>query len=363
MAASASNNNNTTGTIDLDPQAIPQYYYLCNEVSPVCPVEATTLGYFPNKGINCFFAVGFGLAGLAALVLGTWTRTWSYMAFVAAGCTLELAGYGARIPLTANPWNKEAFETQICSIILAPTLVCVSIYLTLKHVCLSLNPALSRVRPHLYPFIFVPLDVSCLCVQAVGGALAASAGYTNWNLLQHGNRAIIAGIALQVAVLLFFGAAATDYYVRVSRWIRSPLADQDALALWRDSRFRMFVCAVAGAYSGIFIRCVYRIAEMAGGWGNKIMQDEPSFVVLEGFMVLVPCILLAAFPPGFLFPQMAARMSARVQSRISLSSIVGEKRNEGGLVVLRNSNNEERDENGSQDKEDIDRSISPSTGT
>jgi hypothetical protein len=25
-----------------------------------------------------------------------------------------------------------------------------------------------------------------------------------------------------------------------------------------------------------------RIAEMAGGWGNEIMQDEPSFIVLEG---------------------------------------------------------------------------------
>ena len=24
------------------------------------------------------------------------------------------------------------------------------------------------------------------------------------------------------------------------------------------------------------------IAEMAGGWGNPIMQDEPSFIVLEG---------------------------------------------------------------------------------
>jgi hypothetical protein len=24
------------------------------------------------------------------------------------------------------------------------------------------------------------------------------------------------------------------------------------------------------------------VAEMAGGWGNHIMQDEPSFIVLEG---------------------------------------------------------------------------------
>lgn len=125
----------------------------------------------------------------------------------------------ARIPLTDNPWNKNAFETQIVAIILAPTLVCISIYLTLKHVCLALNPALSRLRrPHLYPFVFVPLDVSCLCVQAIGGALAASAAVSNLSLVQAGNRCIIAGIVLQVVVLLFFGTVSGDYFVRVRRW-------------------------------------------------------------------------------------------------------------------------------------------------
>ncbi|KAK3389297.1 RTA1 like protein-domain-containing protein [Podospora didyma] len=313
------------GTIDpnaIDEDAIRAYYYSCNEVTPFCPVQATTLGYFPNKGVNCFFAVVFGLAMVTTFVLGVWKRTWSYMAFITAGCALELAGYASRIPLSTNPWNKEAFETQICAIILAPTLVCISIYLTLKHVCLSLNPSLSRVRPHLYPFIFVPLDASCLLVQAIGGALAATAGYTNYALLQHGNRAIIAGITLQVIVLLFFGATALDYYLRVKRWIggasRTPensAADPEAVALWRDKKFRAFIYSVAGAYCGVLIRCIYRIAEMAGGWGNRIMQDEPSFIILEGFMILIPCILLAVFPPGFLFPQMAARISAKSAPR------------------------------------------------
>lgn len=67
-------------------------FYTCEEVSPLCPVEATTLGYYPIKGLNIFFAVGFGLAGLVTLVVGIWKRTWSYMAFVAAGAMLELAG-------------------------------------------------------------------------------------------------------------------------------------------------------------------------------------------------------------------------------------------------------------------------------
>ncbi|KAK3324575.1 RTA1 like protein-domain-containing protein [Cercophora scortea] len=306
IATRDTTNTNTT-------QAVPEYYYMCTEVTATCPVEATTLGYYPNLGINYFFAAAFGIAGVATLTLGTWKRTWSYMAFITAGCMLELAGYGARITLSTNPWNKEAFETQICAIILAPTLVCISIYLTLKHVCLALNPALSRIRPHLYPFIFVPLDVSCLLVQAIGGALAASAGYTNYALLQHGNRAIIAGITLQVVVLLVFGATAVDYYRRVRAWVKADDGGGrgEAGVIWRDARFRLFVGAVAGAYSGVLIRCIYRIAEMSGGWGNKIMQDQPSFIVLEGFMILIPCLLLAAFPPGYLFPQMAARMSAR----------------------------------------------------
>lgn len=318
---------NTTG---LDPETggeagidnLGAYYYSCTQISAFCPVQATTLGYFPNKGINYFFAIVFGLAMVTTLVLGTWKKTWSYMAFITAGCALELAGYGARIPLSDNPWNKEAFETQICAIVLAPTLACVSIYLTLKHVCLSLNPELSRVRPHLFPFIFVPLDVSCLLVQAIGGALAASAGSTNFSMLQHGNRAIIAGITLQVFVLLCFGTTCADYYLRVKRWIAAAdgagtglVPRQDAVALWHDKKFRAFIYAVSAAYSGILIRCIYRIAEMAGGWGNKIMQDEPSFIVLEGFMVAISCVLLAVFPPGFLFPQMAARMSAKSGGR------------------------------------------------
>ncbi|KAK3307289.1 RTA1 like protein-domain-containing protein [Chaetomium strumarium] len=293
---------------DID-NLIANYYYSCKEVTAYCPVEATTLGYYPNRGINIFFAIGFALAMIVTLVLGVWKKTWSYMAFIAAGCALEFAGYAARIPLTDNPWNKNAFETQIVAIILAPTLICISIYLTLKHVCLSLNPALSRVRPHLYPFIFVPLDVSCLCVQAIGGSLAASGAKVNLDMVNHGNRCIIAGIVLQVVVLLFFGTSAGDYFLRVKKWIKSDGADPEAVALWHDKRFRMFMYAVAGAYSGILIRCIYRIAEMAGGWGNPIMQDEPSFIVLEGFMVLIPCLLLAFFSPGILFPQMAARMS------------------------------------------------------
>jgi hypothetical protein len=40
--------------------------------------------------------------------------------------------------------------------------------------------------------------------------------------------------------------------------------------------FKIFAWGIFIASVGVYIRCIYRIAEQAG-WKNKIMQDEISF--------------------------------------------------------------------------------------
>jgi RTA1 like protein len=146
------------------------------------------------------------------------------------------------------------------AIILSPTIISVGVYLTLKHVSLNVNPALSRVRPKWYPWIFLPSDLSCLIVQAIGGGLAAAAGSDGQNkkLLDGGNHAIIAGIALQVVVLLLFGIVSGEYFFRVHRWIKTPEATPAALEMWHNPKFRKFVFAVSGAFVCILLRCIYR---------------------------------------------------------------------------------------------------------
>ncbi|KAJ4422941.1 hypothetical protein N0V82_002468 [Gnomoniopsis sp. IMI 355080] len=268
----------------------------CKSVTPECPVEATTLGYYPNRPLNIVIAVLFGVAGVIALSLGIRKKSWSYMSFLVAGCVLELAGYIGRVQMSYNPWNSGAFQLQICAIILAPTIICISLYLTLKQITGVINPELSRIRPRLYPLLFCPSDVACLVVQAIGGGLAAS-GKTNLKLLNDGNHMIIAGVALQVVVLLAFGALCVDYMVRARRWVRSSEATDGARALWADKRFRTFRVTTMVAYAAVQIRCIYRIVEFAGGWGNHIMQDQPSFVVLDSFLMLICVFLLACFPP------------------------------------------------------------------
>ncbi|KAF6805020.1 RTA1 like protein [Colletotrichum sojae] len=294
----------------------------CTEVSAFCPVELTVLAYYPNFGANIFFAIAFGLVVLVSGVLGTWKRTWTFMGFVTGGCVLETVGYVGRVLLHDNPWNKDAFQMQICTIILGPTFICAGIYLTLKHVSQNLNPTLSRIRPRLYPLIFLPADLTCLIIQAIGGGLAAAAGQTNKKLLDGGNQAIIAGIVLQVIVLMLFGVAGADYWIRLRRWARTPDADADALALWHRKKFRLFIYGIAGAYACVMIRCIYRVAEMAGGWGNHIMQDEVSFMVLDSGLVLICVSLLTIFHPGVFFPQMANSRKADIGEKSETATTI-----------------------------------------
>jgi len=300
-----------TPTAAVMPTALPfrPSYDTCSGlgVTEICRVEYTTLGYYPNEGVNIFMAIGYGLCALFTLGIGVWRKTWGYSIAIGAGCVLEMAGYIGRVLLASNPWNKDGFQLQIVAIVLGPTLICIGLYLTIKYVVRAVNTDLSIVAPKWYPLFFVPADVSCLVIQAIGGGIAASAGRDKYDLLQHGNRVIIAGIVLQVVVLGAFGALSGMYLLKAGKWIKTggDEVPSHVRALWADKRFRLFLYGMSGAYACLMIRCVYRIAEMAGGWGNHIMQDEPSFIVLESFMVLIGSALLAAFAPGIFFPQMS----------------------------------------------------------
>lgn len=75
---------------------------------------------------------------------------------------------------------------------------------------------------------------------------------------------IIAGVALQVVVLLAFGGLCADYIIRARRWVNSSEAPDNARALWADKRFRIFRFTTMVAYLCVQIRCIYRIAEFAG---------------------------------------------------------------------------------------------------
>ncbi|KAF2767283.1 RTA1-domain-containing protein [Teratosphaeria nubilosa] len=282
--------------------------YICTEVTPQCPVEATTYGYRPHLAGNIVLLVIFGICTIAQLILGIRYRLRAFTFAVSLGCLGEAIGYGGRLIMNKNPWSDNGFKIQICCLILSPSFLAAGIYLTLKHLVIYFGPEMSRIRPALYTWIFISCDAVSIIAQAAGGGVASAETVT---LVNVGDDIMIAGIAFQVATMFVCLCLAIDFGVQVFRKHGHRAARRaeldEAIALPKSFRFYAICCAIA--FLTIFIRCIYRIPEMSGGWGSAAQHNEVEFMVLDGGTVAIAAILLTVAHPGIFFPAISSRHS------------------------------------------------------
>jgi hypothetical protein len=137
----------------------------------------------------------------------------------------------------------------------------------------------------------------------------------------------MAGIAFQIFAMIVFGVLAFDFYRSKKKAARayepvhksprdtsvsSPIRTEKSQPTHLFNRNNIiFYWAIIFAYVVILIHCIYRIHEMAGGWGSPRMRDEPLFLILDGMMVALACLVMTVAHPGFLFsPKQRSRIRA-----------------------------------------------------
>ncbi|KAF7517170.1 hypothetical protein G7054_g13892 [Neopestalotiopsis clavispora] len=280
----------------------------CTTVTPLCPVEATTYGYAPNLGANAALCVVFGMVLIFQLAIGFWSKIYGYSAAIAGGSLLECVGYIGRLKMHNNAWDMSGFQMQIVCLIIGPSFTAAGVYLTLKDFVRHNGPQYSRIKPAQYPWIFVCCDAGSILLQAAGGGVAGSAGKTNPDLLNTGNNIMIAGIAFQVATMIICGFLSVDYIIRLVRHRNNRNNIGENVTNHKvNKEAHIFQLVVAFAYITILIRSIYRLPEMAGGWGNAMMRNEKEFLILDGLMIALASVALTAFHPAFFYPVMKSK--------------------------------------------------------
>jgi len=169
----------------------------CTSITATCTVESSIYGYRPNVPATAFFLVFFAICTVLNLVFGIRYRTWTYMIAMGLGSLAQTIGYIGRLFMHKNPFDFIAFEVALCCVTIAPAFNAAAIYLTLKHITLCFGPEFAQIRPAFYTYLFILADVLALVMQAIGGAMAASAR-KNPSLAETGNNLLIAGISWQV---------------------------------------------------------------------------------------------------------------------------------------------------------------------
>lgn len=82
--------------------------------------------------------------------------------------------------------------------------------------------------------------------------------------------------------------------------------------------------AIALATLGIYIRSIFRVAELQEGFDGRLANDEVTFMVLEGAMIAIACIVLTALHPGFIFGRNWNQKRARAELSQEHGKIEGE---------------------------------------
>lgn len=182
---------------------------------------------------------------------------------------------------------------------IGPAFLTASIYLCLSRIVIVYGQSLSRLTPRILSLTFVCLDIISLILQAAGGALAASADDNSSS--DTGRYIMIAGLAWQVVSLAVFMLIWVDFIWRVRNTPEESRHSELHYLRIGVRRFRYFQFALWLATILIFIRSIYRVVELQGGFNGAVANNQAAFMVLEGPMIILATAALTFFHPGYSF--------------------------------------------------------------
>ncbi|KAF2152230.1 RTA1-domain-containing protein [Myriangium duriaei CBS 260.36] len=291
----------------------------------ICSLAWAQLQYVPTVSGGVAYAILFGLLLLAQIGLGWKHRTWGFLVGMICGLLLEVIGYVARIQLSNDVFSFNAFVASLVCLTIAPAFISAAIYSSLSRLAVVYGQEVARFGPRTYTLAFISCDIMSLVLQAAGGAITATA-VAGSSEKQTGVNTMIAGLASQVASLSLFLLLALDLIWQANHAPRDSL-DPHFVSLRNRALFFWFPPAIMLATVAIFVRCCFRVAELKGGFGGGLANNQAMFMVFEGPMIMIALIILTIFHPGTCFGGMRGWRQANWVWR------GGAKRNSDALEV------------------------------
>ncbi|KAL0566542.1 envelope glycoprotein [Marasmius crinis-equi] len=189
---------------------------------------------------------------------------------------------------------------QICCLIIGPTPLLAANFVVFGRLVSLLGTEYSRLRPNYYSYIFLGCDILSLVLQGAGGGIASSAD-PGTSALDAGTNLMIAGIALQVAMMAVFVVLVAEYTLRYI--YDKPLKGRGGAGGGRfplDTRRQVALFAMGSTTVLLFIRGIYRLIELSGGWNSTIMHTEWLFNVFDAAVVLLAFAIWNVAHPSIL---------------------------------------------------------------
>ncbi|KAH7166449.1 RTA1 like protein-domain-containing protein [Dactylonectria macrodidyma] len=228
-----------------------------------------------------------GVAVFAVLTLShLWRlyrhRAYYFIAFTIGG-VFQTIGYCGRIWSHYDKLSVGGFVIQAILILVAPALYAASIYMILGRLIRALKAEhLSLIPVQWVSRIFVTGDVIAFGLQAGGGGIQ-SAG--TLDLYKTGEKVIIAGLFVQIAVFGFFVYTSLLFHYRLYN-DPTPRASRGEIP-WTRYLYVLYTSSVI-----ILLRSIFRVVEYLQGNDGYLISHEVFLYIFDTLLMAIVMVVI-----------------------------------------------------------------------
>ncbi|KIW60708.1 hypothetical protein PV05_00907 [Exophiala xenobiotica] len=276
------------------------------------PALLPSYGYKPSLAAGITYCVLFSLALAAHCLYSVLNRRWANY-LLATGALGELIGWAGRTWSSQCPYNQSAFLMQIVTLVISPVFFTAALFVMLAQLSVQRGAQYSLIPPRLYLYIFCTCDVIALLIQAAGAAIASHEFDTQGDP-EKGTHVVVAGLGFQLAAMTVFFGCFLGFIVRSFKqtWPRHEVVLLGSMLL---------------SFISLYIRCVYRTAQLAEGWLGYLSRHERFFLALDAALMVVCVGIFVPFNPGTLLrPEHSVRAREGAESAWGSGTLLGRLR-------------------------------------
>ncbi|KAG7415063.1 RTA1 like protein-domain-containing protein [Fusarium sp. MPI-SDFR-AT-0072] len=255
------------------------------------PVDACNANYFfdPSFAANLAFCVLFGMTTMVHLIQAIlFKKKFCWVAIM--GAAWETIGFAFKTLGSRNQQNMTYLIWGQLFFLLAPLWINAFVYMAVARMVYFRMPdrKLLGIKAIRMTLLFVWLDIILFLVQGAGGSMLSN--NDDMNVIRIGQKLYMAGVGLQLAVILIFIGITAFFYFKLRQLEGRSMG-----------RMKWLILTMLAVLILIVIRIVYRLIEFGPGVNehNQLLIHEEYPLGLDATPILIALVLLNIMHPGF----------------------------------------------------------------
>jgi hypothetical protein len=240
------------------------------------------------------------------------------------GGIFQTIGYCGRIWSHFDKESIGGFVMQAILILVAPALFAASIYMILGRLIRALGAEhLSLIPIKWVTKIFVTGDVIAFGLQAGGGGIQSAGTLEMYDM---GEKIIIAGLFVQIAVFGFFVVTALLFHSRMVKTSHAGTTSQGPVT-WKRHLYVLYITSAL-----ILIRSIFRVVEYLQGNDGYLISHEVFIYVMDALLMVIVMAIFAFWYIGDLQPKKISDGASGLSSNTEYPMMEARDHNKGSAV-------------------------------